>query len=104
MWRAGPVRARLAAKAADWPRSSASVHLGGPADGLTDAAPLRQRVPRFADLLKGPEQEAAFGRLRRAEVIGRVLGSAEFVKSLEARLGRQLLPERRRPKPKNIGN
>ena len=99
-----PVRARLAARAQDWPWSSARAHLGLGADGLTDLEPVRQRVERFADLLAGPADHPAFTALRQAEIIGRPLGSADFVRSLETRLNRRLTPAKRGPKPKSKGN
>ncbi|MFN0194912.1 MAG: transposase [Aestuariivirga sp.] len=97
-----PVRARLVDRAEDWPWSSVRAHLGLGDDGLTDAAPALDRVPRFRDLLDGPADPPHFACLRQAEVIGRPLGDRDFVLALEGKLGRKLLPEKRGPKPKNF--
>jgi putative transposase len=96
-----PVRARLAESAADWPWSSAQVHLGRVAcDDITAAEPVLTRFPDFAALLEAGEEEAAMLRLRRAETIGRPIGGEDFVKTLEALSARQLAPAKRGPKPK----
>jgi putative transposase len=94
-----PVRAGLVARAQDWPWSSARAQLGLGEDGLTELEPLRERVPDFAALLAAAEDEEAAIRLRRAETVGRPIGSAEFLKRLEADYGRVLRPARpgRRP-------
>jgi len=46
------------------------------------------------------EEEAEV--LRRATRTGRPLGSAAFVKELEAKLARPLVPQKRGPKPKEV--
>jgi putative transposase len=94
-----PVRARLAARAEDWPWSSVHAHLAGRDDGLTTVAPVLERYPRFADLLDAGPDEAAFERLRRAESIGRPLGEATFLAALEAQTRRPLKPAKRGRKP-----
>lgn len=97
-----PVRARLCARATDWPWSSVHAQLGRPAgDGLTTTAPVAERYPDFAEMLAAGEDEARTDRLRRAESIGRPLGDADFITALEARSGRTLQPGRRGPKPKH---
>ena len=98
-----PVRARLVARAQDWPWSSVGTHLGLGEDGLTDPGPAAARIENFADLLTGPAVTPAFAALRQAEAIGRPLGSADFITTLETRLNRRLTPAKRGPKPKNIG-
>jgi putative transposase len=96
-----PVRARLAESVADWRWSSAQVHLGRVAcDGITAAEPVLTRFPDFAALLEAGEEEAAMRRLRRAETIGRPIGSEDFVTTLEALSARRLAPAKRGPKPK----
>ena len=95
-----PVRARLVAKARDWPHSSARAHLKGRDDGLVRVRPVLDRVARFADLLDTQADDAAFAALRRSEWIGRPLGSESFTKRAEALLGRTLSPAKRGPKRK----
>ena len=90
-----PVRAGLAARAEDWRWSSARAQLGIADDGLTDAAPLRARVPDFAAMLAAPAEEAASLALRRAETIGRPVGDGEFLASAEAKLDRPLAAAKR---------
>jgi putative transposase len=95
-----PVRARLVADARDWPHSSVAAHLAGRDDGLVTVRPILDRVANFADLLATAADDPAFAPLRRAELIGRPLGSPDFVAAVEARLGRRLAPGKRGRKPK----
>jgi putative transposase len=44
-----PVRARLVARAEDWPSSSVRAHLAGADDRLVTVRPVLDRAPRFAD-------------------------------------------------------
>ena len=94
-----PVRARLVKRAQDWRWSSVRAHLGLVDDGLTNVRPALSRFPRFADLLDEPAEAEAFENLRRAETIGRPLGSPAFLKGLEKRLARPLAAKKRGPKP-----
>jgi putative transposase len=94
-----PVRARLVGRAQDWRWSSTRAHLRGRDDGLTALQPVKDRFPRFADLLATEAAPEAFERLRAAESIGRPLGSDRFLARLERRTGRTLKPARRGPKP-----
>ncbi len=96
-----PVRARLVADARDWPHSSVAAHLAARDDGLAVVRPILDRVANFADLLATPADDAAFAPFRRAELIGRPLGSPDFVAAVEARLGRRLAPGKRGRKPKS---
>ncbi len=98
-----PVRARLVARAEDWPWSSARALLGLAEDGLTDLAPARQRFSRFADLLDADEDVEATARLRKGESVGRPVGSETFLAALETRTGRRLHALKRGPKPKDNG-
>jgi putative transposase len=85
-----PVRARLVARAQDWPWSSACAHLAGRDDTLVRVAPLLDRIGRFCDLIDGDADHVAFAALRAAESTGRALGSGEFVAALERLTGRRL--------------
>src|SRR5882672_6512575 len=64
-----PVRARLVERAQNWRWSSVRAHLRGKDDGLTALAPIRDRFPRFADLLESEFDAEALDRLRAAETI-----------------------------------
>jgi putative transposase len=94
-----PVRARLVERAQDWRWSSTRAHLRGKDDGLTALAPIKDRFPRFADLLAAAPAPDAFARLRAAESIGRPLGSDRFVAKIERLTERRLKPGKRGPKP-----
>jgi putative transposase len=95
-----PVRAKLCAKPEQWQWSSAKAYLKNRDDGFTETAYLRELCPDMKSLLaESPEQEMAEMQLRRAETIGRPLGSAKFLEKLERKLGRPLKAAKRRPKP-----
>lgn len=93
-----PVRARLAARAEDWPWSSARAHLAGRDDGLVKVAPLLQGEPGWAAFLARGLAADEAEALRTGERTGRPVGSAAFVAGLEQRTGRTLT--RRKPGPK----
>ena len=102
-----PVRAGLVYHAQDWPWSSVHSHLSGNDDGVAALAPLKARLPDLASLLDGDgdgdvDEDEVHDRLRRAESIGRPLGTPEFLKKVEATLGRQVLARKRGPKPKQL--
>jgi putative transposase len=92
-----PVRARLVARAKDWPWSSAQAHLKGEDDGLVTVSPLKDRIGDFAAFLCEGETPEASAALRAAETTGRPLGNAAFIAGLERILGRRLV--RGRPGP-----
>jgi putative transposase len=94
-----PVRARLVARAQDWRWSSTRAHLGGKDDGITALKPIRDRFPRFADLLDSEPEDDLFERLRAAESIGRPLGDDRFLGRLERLTKRSLKASKRGPKP-----
>ena len=94
-----PVRARLVERAQDWRWSSTRAHLRGKEDGLTALAPIRDRFPRFADLLASEPEAELLTRLRAAESIGRPLGNDGFLARLERLTRRTLKPGKRGPKP-----
>jgi putative transposase len=85
-----PVRARLAARAEDWPWSSVRAHLAGVDDGLVAVRPVLDRVDRFAELIQTNADDPAFAVIRAAESTGRPLADADFVADLERRLGRPI--------------
>ncbi len=99
-----PVRARLVQRARDWRWSSARAHLSGKSDGITALAPIRERFPRFADLLDDAPEADLFDRLRAAESIGRPLGNDRFLARIERLTARTLRPGKRGPKPKTTAD
>src|SRR5580704_11961216 len=83
-----PVRARLVARAEDWPWSSVRAHLAGRDDGLVTVKPVLERVGDFAKLLEpDAADDERFAAVRRSEASGRPLATAEFVADLERILG-----------------
>jgi len=96
-----PVRAKLVARAQDWPWSSARAHLEGRDDGLARVGPWLERLNgRFADLLETNEAPERVTALRAAEGIGRPLGSESFLIRLAALTGRDPRPGKPGRKPK----
>jgi putative transposase len=99
-----PVRAGLAARAQDWPWSSARAHLAGTDDGLVRMQPLKGQVGDWAAFLAAGLSEAEHAAIRAGERTGRPLGSADFVAGLEQRLGRVLARQKPGRKPKAAGD
>ena len=98
-----PVRARLVRRAQDWRWSSARALLDPVrGDGITDVAPVLDRVPDFAGMLAAGEDEDMSVALRRSESTGRPLGSSAFLDRVEEVLGRNPRPGKRGPKPKQL--
>ena len=98
-----PVRARLTARAEDWPWSSTRAHLAGSDDHVVRVAPALERVGDFAAFLGEAFDEAlTYAALRKAESIGRPVGSPEWLADMETRSGLTLRPGKRGPKPKMI--
>ena len=87
-----PVRAGLVVDAQDWPWSSATAHLTGRDDGVVTVAPLLDRIDDFAALLAADEDEAAVTAIRRSRSTGRPVGSADWIRILEADTKRPLAP------------
>ena len=98
-----PVRARLVARAEDWRWSSTRALLAGQDDHVVTVAPALERVGDFAAFLGEPFDEAlTYAALRKAESVGRPVGSPEWLADMEARLGRPLAPQKRGPKGKAL--
>jgi putative transposase len=97
-----PVRAGLAALAADWPWSSARAHLAGKDDGVVTAAPVLARIDDFASYLDEAEDSARVAALRRSRSTGRPVGARDWIADLEARAGRPLAPGKRGRKPGQV--
>ena len=96
-----PVRAHMVARAEDWKWSSIHALLNPRrGDGLTDTAPVRDRVPDFAALIAAGEDAELSGILRKAESVGRPIGTSAFLEQIHTQLGRSPAPAKRGPKPK----
>jgi putative transposase len=84
--------------AAQWPWSSVHAHLGTLDDGVTSNAPIAERYPDFRALLASAEDMAMTEHLRRAECVGRPIGSKAFLDRVGQLSGRKLEPGKRGPK------
>ena len=95
-----PVRAHLVKKAKDWNWSSARAHLAGEDDEVVTVAPVLERTGNFERFLgEDINEELAYLALRRAETVGRPIGSMEWISTLEQQTGRVLAPAKRGRKP-----
>lgn len=95
-----PVRASLAAKAEEYPWSSARCHVMGGEDPLVkDHSPFKDRVACWPAYLEAHGNEPVLEKTRKCLRTGRPAGDTEWVRKLETVLGRRLeaLP-RGRPK------
>ncbi len=96
-----PVRARLVERAEEWRWSSVRAHLAGEDDDVVRVAPALERVGDFATFLGEEFDEAlSYAALRKAESVGRPVGSPEWLAEMEERTGRALAPGKRGPKPR----
>lgn len=89
-----PVRAKLTARADEWPWSSASAHLSGRDDRLVKVAPLLAMVGDWSAFLDSVIREEELRDLREHGRTGRPLGNATFLERLEAMVGRVLTPQK----------
>ena len=95
-----PVRARLAARAEDWPWSSARAYLAGRDDAVVAVAPLLGVIGDWRTFLNVAPADADIDLLRQHQRTGRPLGDDTFVDGLERALGRTLRRAKPGPKPK----
>lgn len=100
-----PVKAGLTKRAEQWRWSSASAHITGKADGLTDLSALAELYRNWRAMLRhgleagdiSPGEEEAIEAHMRT---GRPLGSPAFIERLERDTGRILTRQRPGPKPR----
>jgi len=87
-----PVRGGLAAKAADWPRSSARAHLEGVKDLLLAGAswPPEDLRGEWSQILSEPDDQEILLAIRKHTHTGHPLGSDSFIATLEKIVGRLL--------------
>ena len=94
-----PVRAGLVARAEDWPWSSTRALIARQSDAHVNVAPALERVGDFAAFLGEDFDEAmTYAALRKAESVGRPIGSPAWLADMEARTGLTLAPQKRGPK------
>lgn len=98
-----PVRAKLVKRANDWQWSSSRALCGAEGNGIVVVAPALERVGDFTAFLDEAFDEAfTYAALRKAERIGRPIGSAQWLEDMEAKAGRMLKPQKRGPKSQAI--
>ena len=98
-----PVRAGLVKRADEWDWSSARAHLDGCDNHVVKVAPLIERVGDFRSFLAEEFDEAfAYAALRKAEMLGRPIGSRAWLADMEQRSGLALIPGKRGPKPRQV--
>lgn len=96
-----PVRARLVPRAEDWKWSSTRALLAETDDHVVTVGPALQRVGDFAVFLgEDFDDELTYSALRKAESVGRPIGSKAWIADMEARTGLVLAPQKRGPKPR----
>lgn len=96
-----PVRARLVERAADWRWSSTRALCAAAADDVVDVGPALDRVGDFTAFLDEACDDAfTYAALRKAESIGRPVGSPQWLEDMETRTGLSLQPKKRGPKPR----
>ncbi|MFO1034834.1 MAG: transposase [Hyphomicrobiales bacterium] len=95
-----PVDAKMVEAPEQWAWSSARAYLKGREDGLTVTQPMRSRFPDMRGLLTAEETLLDDLAVRDDETIGRPRGSVAFIKALEKKTGRSLVPGKRGPKPR----
>ena len=98
-----PVRAGQVKYAEDWPWSSVRAHYAGRDDHVVRVGPALERIGDFRAFLGEAFDEAfTYAALRKAESLGRPIGSPEWLVDMEGRTGLDLIPKKRGPKPKII--
>jgi putative transposase len=94
-----PVRAGIVTRAEDYPWSSAAAHCGLRKDPVLSLdLPLTGVIPDWSAWLAEHENACEVDFIRERTRTGRPCASDEFARTLEARLGRALLPKKRGPK------
>ena len=96
-----PVRAGLVERAADWRWSSVAAHMAARDDGVVTVGPVLKRTGDFAAFpAEDFDADFAYAALRKAERVGRPVGSKDWITDMEARTGMTLAPAKRGPAPR----
>jgi putative transposase len=96
-----PLRAGMVTRSEDYVWSSARAHCGLASDALLTAAwPDPSSITNWSAWLAGTPDVNSEQRIRSRTYTGRPCGSDEFVKQVEAIIGRRLAPGKPGPKPK----
>jgi len=95
-----PVRAKLVKKPQQWKWSSVSHHLNNENDRAFKATPALKRIGNFKSFIATKVKDETYKLLRSGETVGRPAGDLEWLKKLEKKTGRKIIPNKRGPKPK----
>lgn len=98
-----PVRSGLADDVTRWRWSSAAALLSGADDPVANFKPLLDRAGDIRALLDAPEDTEAISALRNSYSTGRPIGAPDWIARLEAMTARSLAPQKRGPKPRQVG-
>jgi putative transposase len=100
-----PVRAKMAVRAEDYAYSSANAHFSGKADEVLGEELFdEEQRSAYIGLLRSDMPEKEKLGIRYYTRTGRPFGSEEFIKKMEKKLGRILIPMKPgRPKKKKVG-
>jgi len=75
--------------------------MSGVDDHVVTVSPVLERYGRFDQFLDEDfDEAAAYMALRKAERVGRPVGSKDWIAELEERTGMRLAPAKRGPKPR----
>lgn len=85
-----PVRARLVERPEAWQWSSARAHLGLASDGVTETAPLLDRVEDWRTFLDDGLDEPSRSTIRSRESTGHALGGEAFLSRIGEAVGRDV--------------
>lgn len=97
-----PVRARLVRRAEDWQWSSTRALIAGEDDHVAKVTPALERVGDFLTFLSEEfDEDFTYAALRKAEGLGRPIGSREWLEAMAKTSGKSLLPGKRGPKPRS---
>ena len=100
-----PVRARLTGRAQDWEWASTRALIAGVSDRYVRVEPALERVGDFAAFLGAPfDEDQDYAALRKAERVGRPIGSLDWLSAMEARTGKVLAAGKRGPVGKGTRN
>jgi putative transposase len=94
-----PVRANMVERAEDYRWSSARAHCGIGSDSLlTRALPSDRLIENWSEWLAGTDDPDHERTIRERTFTGRPCGTQDFIKGMEAVVGRRLAPGKRGPR------
>ena len=96
-----PVKAKLVRRPEQYLWSSARAHITGSDDKLVKVKPLLKLIDDWGEFLSSGYTKEEALLMHRHEQTGRPLGSERFIKRLEDKLSRILIPQKGR-RPRNL--